>query len=79
MQRNPVWADEALLLKLEQRLKGYYLPEVNVEVSRFTETDSNVSDWSRLMYDAGLTRLIMISLAALWLLPLDKPGEAGYH
>lgn len=41
--------------------------------------DSNVSDWSPLMYGAGLTRLIMISLGALWLLPLGKPSEAGYH
>lgn len=29
------------------------------------------------MYDAGLTRLIMIPLAALWLLSLAELGEAG--
>lgn len=44
-------------------LKGECLPEVSVEVS----------DRSPLMYDAGLTRLIMIALAALWL-PLGRPG-----
>lgn len=44
-----------------QDLKGECLPEVSVEVSD-----------SPLMYDAGTTRLIMIALAALWLL-LGRP------
>ena len=69
MQRNPARSDWALLLRPEQRLKGNCLPEVNVEASRFR------AQMCHLMYDAGLTGLIMIPLATLLSLLLFEPGE----
>lgn len=36
-----------------------------------------MSERRALMYDAGLTRLIMIPLAVRLLLPLGEPGESG--
>lgn len=75
MQRNPACSYWALLLRPEQRLEGNRLSEVNVEASRFKS--SNVSERSPLMYDARMTGLIMIPLAALLSPLLRKPGELG--
>ena len=62
-ERNPACSDRALLPRPgKQRLKASCLREVNVEASRFMEL-KRVRERSPLMYDAGLTGLIMVPLA----------------